>query len=236
MIRQLIRQLDPSWQTALSDFPNREAILDGLDNILQRDQGHYNPQRDNSNPPRERIFAALEATPFDKVRVVIIGQDPYPNSNFATGLAFFANENMPDSLRNIYNAIENDLGRRPRNDSLKRWAEEEGVLLLNRVLTLLNDRNGDNTHKNQGWEEFTGAVIKALTNDSTRRLHFILWGKDAEGIKDYIDGDCYHIHKAPHPKAYYPENLVEAFRTCRHFSAVNHILIARGEPAINWLP
>ena len=227
MIRGLIRQLDRSWRVALVGFMRSrdgKATLGRLDTLLNVEPVNYYPRgRD--------IFNAFRKTSFDSVRVVIIGQDPYPEEANATGIAFFARGNRTDSLDNIYDAVQNDLNRRPTLNCLKRWAEQEGVLLLNSVLTIR--KVGDkNMHNHKGWERFIGAVLRALSKKENP-IHFILWGSKAQKFKSHINGRCYHIHAAPHPS---PRNNVDnnnAFLNCRHFSAVNNAL---GDNPINWLP
>ncbi len=238
----LINRIPPFWRNALDRTPNNDGWrnnINKLDRFLRNeliaDRAYH--------PLEENIFKAFDKTDFNNVRVVIIGQDPYPNRNKATGLAFSMRPNLrpPNptalsaSIENIYRAIENDnVGfTRPNHGNLESWANE-GVLLLNRVLTFHKCAGcNKNIHKNKGWEKFTQAVVKALSNDNTRRFHFILWGNEAQELKKYINGYCYHIHAAPHPTSY---NLHrEAFLNCRHFSAVNAILRARNEPEINWI-
>ncbi len=231
MIRGLIRQLDRSWRVALAGFigsRDGSTALDILDALLQEDDGNYTPER-------EQIFAAFRETSFDSVRVVIIGQDPYPNPLYATGLAFSTDGCMPDSLKNIYKAIKSDLGEdSPRHGRLERWAEQ-GVFLLNRVLTFCEDEENEdvkNKHDCKEWRDFTQAVVQALTN-SKRPIQFILWGKKAQEIKlpDYPES---LIHRAYHPK---PRDGQKArdFINCQHFSKVNNILVAMGEEPINWI-
>ena len=233
----LVDNLHESWRDALDRTPNNDGWrnnINKLDHFLQNEliaERAYHPLEEN-------IFKAFDKTEFNDVRVVIIGQDPYPNPDYAKGLAFSTDGRMTDSLISIYNAIEFDdvEGVRPGSGNLKRWADQ-GVLLLNHVLTFHKCTGcNKNIHKNKGWEKFTQAVVKALSNDNTRQLQFMLWGKEAQKFKSHINGRCYHIHAAPHPS---PRNNVDnnnAFLNCRHFSAVNNILTARGENPINWLP
>ncbi len=244
MIEELIRELEPNWRAALAGFmESRDGIaaLNSLDALLRQDAGNYYPRR-------ERIFAAFEATPFDKVRVVIIGRDPYPDENKATGLAF--SMPMPDpvpapddetdlslSIKRIYCAIKRDDVKdvKPAHGNLDHWAKQ-GVLLLNPVLTIREVPGNENTHRGQGWEKFTKAAVRALSN-SEKPIQYLLWGSEAQKFQTYINikGKCYHIHKAPHPT---PRNNndgnINAFLNCRHFSAVNAILKASGEREISW--
>ena len=241
----MIRDIPENWRDALTNYVGRdewESAINKIDGFLQterRDERAYHPLEEN-------IFKAFDKTDFNDVRVVIIGQDPYPDENKATGVAF--SMPIPDivpapdgeivlssSIESIYTAIENDnVGfTRPNHGNLERWADQ-GVLLLNRVLTFHKcDGCNKNIHKNKGWEQFTQAVVKALSNDNTRQLHFILWGNEAQELKKYINGRCYHIHAAPHPTS--RNEHLEAFQNCQHFSAVNNIFNARDEEPINWI-
>ncbi len=225
------------------ETPDGIAALDRLDTILNVEPVNYHPRgRD--------ILKAFHATPFNKVRVVIIGQDPYPEKEYATGLAF--SMPMPDpvpatddeadlssSIKGIHCAIKRDLKKAPpKHGNLDHWAKQ-GVLLLNRVLTLREVPGNKNTHKGKGWEKFTQAVVQALAK-SDRPIQFILWGNKAQELKPYIKphikGRCYHIHCAPHPHPIAQPLLLERFKDCGHFSAVNVILRASGVKPINWLP
>ena len=222
----MINEVHVSWRAHLADFFGSHEGR-ALNVFLQRDEGNYYPARAD-------VFAAFRATHFNDVRVVIIGQEPYARQADATGIAFFANGNSTRSLTNIYTAMRRDgIGdANLTNACLKRWAEEEGVLLLNRVLTFCDDGNDNNLHTNENWKEFMSAVLTALFNND-RMLQFIFWGNEAQELKKYINGRCYHIHAAPHPTS--RNEHLEAFKNCRHFSAVNAILRARNEREINWI-
>ncbi len=238
----LINRIPPFWRNALNRTPNNNGWRNNI-NKLDRFLRNELIEGRAYHPLEENIFKAFDKTDFNNVRVVIIGQDPYPNINKATGLAFSMRPNLrpPNptafsaSIENIYTAIENDnVGfTRPNHGNLESWADQ-GVLLLNRVLTFHKcDGCNKNIHKNKGWEKFTQAVVKALSNDNTRRFHFILWGNEAQELKKYINGRCYHIHAAPHPTS--RNEHLAAFLNCRHFSAVNNIFNARDEEPINWI-
>ncbi len=209
-------------------------------------EGHrYHPRGGN-------IFNALREVDFDKVRVVIIGIDPYPNEADATGVAFSIpiDRDMTKSVAMIYCAIATDLsGKIPIHGNLDHWTQQD-ILLLNRVLTYRSKiqtidprtrrpytkKVNEPEHKKH--DVFTRIILKALSEDKTRYLHFIIWGgeeRDVEKIKECIDGRHHHIHTAPHP-AIQDSKKFEEFRKCGHFSAVNAILKARGEKPINWLP
>ena len=180
-------------------------------------------------PPGPLIFNAFDLTPFDKVKVVIIGQDPYHGPGQAEGLSFSVPHGVPipPSLVNIYKEIESDLGIRLQKDgSLRGWAEQ-GVFLLNAVLTV---RAGQPTsHSRIGWAEFTDAVIRTLSAQRSG-LVFLLWGNFARSKRELIDSSRHTILEAAHPSPL----ARGAFFGCRHFSKTNHILIAQGETPIDW--
>lgn len=180
-------------------------------------------------PPGPLIFNAFNLTPFDKVKVVIIGQDPYHGPGQAEGLSFSVPHGipLPPSLVNIYNEIENDLGVQLHKDgSLRGWAEQ-GVFLLNAVLTV---RAGQPTsHSRIGWAEFTDAVIRTLS-DRREGLVFLLWGNFARSKGALIDTSRHSVLEAPHPSPL----ARGAFFGCRHFSKANQILAAQGLSPIDW--
>ena len=180
-------------------------------------------------PPGPLIFNAFNLTPFDQVKVVIIGQDPYHGPGQAEGLSFSVPHGMPlpPSLVNIYREIETDLGVRLHKDgSLRGWAEQ-GVFLLNAVLTV---RAGQPTsHSRIGWAEFTDAVIRTLS-EKRQGLVFLLWGNFARSKKDLIDTRRHTVLEAAHPSPL----ARGAFFGCRHFSQTNRILVDQGETPIDW--
>ncbi len=227
----LIDEIPPDWRDALSDFiENRggRAILDRLNTLLQEDAGNYSPER-------EQIFAAFEATSFDSVRVVIIGQNPYAEQLDATGLAFATNRETTPSLDNIYEAIRsnNFVGERPANSNLDDWARQENILLLNRVLTF--NKDDTDKHKDEGWEQFIQAVIDALV-DSERHIHFMLWGKKAQKFRVRNCPEC-RLHKTNLP-AQQRQDYVQVFLDSRQFLDVNTEIrdSPRNEEEINWFP
>ena len=224
----IIELMPENWRAPLVPFSESlvgQAILPELHRLLQREQATYNPAMAD-------VFAAFRETPFDKVRVVIIGQDPYPNPDYATGLAFATpiGQPMGKSMAMIYCAIATDLGGKiPIHGNLDHLTQQ-GVFLLNRMLTF--GRDDIVMHRNAGWQVFTQAVVTALAVN--RKIHFMLWGKKAQKIKLPPDYPEHLIHKAPHPS---PLNIdSEEFRICRHFSAVNYDLRIQGEPPISWFP
>lgn len=180
-------------------------------------------------PPGPLIFNAFNLTPFDKVKVVIIGQDPYHGPGQAEGLSFSVPHGipLPPSLVNIYKEIESDLGVQLHKDgSLRGWAEQ-GVFLLNAVLTV---RAGQPTsHSRIGWAEFTDAVIRTLS-DRREGLVFLLWGNFARSKSALIDTSRHSVLEAPHPSPL----AHGAFFGCRHFSKANQILVAQGLSPIDW--
>ncbi len=181
-------------------------------------------------PPGPAIFAAFDATPFDKVRVVILGQDPYHGPGQAHGLCFSVNKGVPipPSLLNIFKEIKNDVGMAvPQHGNLENWARQ-GVLLMNATLTVRAHQAG--SHQRKGWETFTDAAISALS-EKREGLVFLLWGAYAQAKRTLIDAKKHHILTAPHPS---PLSASRGFLGCRHFSATNSILISQGGEPINW--
>ena len=183
-------------------------------------------------PPGTKIFSAFDMTPFDKVRVVIIGQDPYHGKGQAHGLCFSVPDGVakPPSLVNIFKELENDLGiKTPAHGNLENWARQ-GVLLLNATLTVRANRAG--SHQNIGWERFTDAVIQKLSSQRSN-LVFLLWGNYAIAKQNIIDPTKHYILKAAHPS---PFSAGRGFFGCSHFSTTNEILRQLKEPEIDWSP
>ena len=178
------------------------------------------------------VFNALNLTPFDKVKVVILGQDPYHGNGQAHGLSFSVPDriNPPPSLVNIFKEIESDLNVKIQktNDNLENWAKQ-GVLLLNAILTVR--ANNPASHRNLGWEKLTNAVIKALSN-KREHIVFLLWGKFAQEKENLIDASKHLILKAPHPS---PFSANSGFFGCKHFSKTNDYLIKTGQTPIDWV-
>jgi uracil-DNA glycosylase len=181
-------------------------------------------------PPDEQVYTAFELTPFDAVRVVILGQDPYHDVGQAHGLAFSVRPGvkLPASLRNIFKELHDDLGIPPsKNGCLTPWAEQ-GVLLLNTVLTVRAHQA--NSHRGKGWETFTNAVIERLSN-RTDPIIFVLWGKPAQAKKKLIDTDKHVILEAAHPS---PLSAHHGFFGSKPFSKIDATLTAWGKAAIDW--
>ena len=172
-------------------------------------------------PPKDKIFAALEHTPFDKVRVVILGQDPYHGPNQAHGLSFSVEKNVkiPPSLKNMYKELQDDLNiPQPTHGNLTKWANQ-GVLLLNTVLTV--EARKANSHQNQGWEQFTDAIIQKLA-ERKEPVIFVLWGAPAQKKEKLIGSNPQHtILKAPHPS---PLSAYRGFFGSKPYSRINAIL------------
>lgn len=181
-------------------------------------------------PAHKDIFNAFRLCPYNKVRVVILGQDPYHGVNQAHGLSFSVPDGtaIPPSLRNIYKEIKADTGvQPPASGNLERWATQ-GVLLLNSTLTVTPDKAG--SHQGLGWEQFTDAVIAHLSNNKTG-LVFLLWGKFAEAKQPLIDTTKHLVLTAPHPS---PLSAHRGFFGCRHFSQTNQYLTAQQQTPIQW--
>lgn len=181
-------------------------------------------------PPARLIFHAFDACPFDKVRVVILGQDPYHEPGQAEGWAFSVPDGVriPPSLENIYKELQRDLGvPMPASGHLERWVEQ-GVLLLNATLTVEAHRAG--SHQNKGWEELTDAAIMAL-NQRREHLVFMLWGSYAQRKGQYINRRRHLVLEAPHPS---PLSAYRGFIGCGHFSAANNYLRQHNIAPIEW--
>ena len=181
-------------------------------------------------PKMSEIFKAFQETPYDKVKVVIIGQDPYHDENEAEGLSFSVKKGIakPPSLINIFTELRDDLGYKiPNNGSLEPWAKE-GVLLLNSTLTVVKDT--PKSHSNKGWEIFTDEVIKII-NKKTTPVVFILWGSDARSKKSLITNKIHYIIESPHPS---PLSAYRGFFGSKPFSKANNFLIKNNIQPVNW--
>lgn len=181
-------------------------------------------------PPAKLIFNAFDHCPFDKVKVVILGQDPYHGAGQANGLCFSVNKGVafPPSLTNIFKEIESDLGTPiPRDGDLTRWSDQ-GVLLLNATLTVRASQAG--SHQKKGWEEFTDAAIRELAN-RRENIVFILWGSYAQKKGAFIDRNRHLVLTSPHPS---PLSAYQGFFGNRHFSTANRYLAMHGKEEIKW--
>jgi uracil-DNA glycosylase len=181
-------------------------------------------------PPGKLIFRALDATPIDRVKAVILGQDPYHGPGQANGLCFSVNDGVPipPSLQNIFKEIASDLGTpMPTQGNLERWAAQ-GVLLLNATLTVRAHSPG--SHQNRGWETFTDAVIR-LVSEHCNQVVFLLWGSYAQRKASLIDPEKHLILQSVHPS---PLSAHRGFFGCRHFSKANAYLVEKGKQLIHW--
>jgi uracil-DNA glycosylase len=209
----LLREFDSDYMAALKAFLTSEKA-DGK----------------TIYPKGSEWFRALDLTPLDKVRVVILGQDPYHGPGQAHGLCFSVKPGVrpPPSLLNIYKELESDLGLpRPRHGFLEHWASQ-GVLLLNSVLTVEMAKAA--SHSQKGWEHFTDAVIR-LVNAKTEPVVFMLWGAYAQKKGAFLDASRHLVLKAAHPS---PLSAHNGFLGCRHFSQCNAFLSEKGLPPIDW--
>lgn len=218
-------RLEPSWKARLGDYlerPDMRALADFLRAEKRAGKVLY--------PPGPEIFNAFAHTPFDKVRVVILGQDPYHGPGQAHGLCFSVRPGVPvpPSLNNIFAEIARDLGiPRPDHGCLTSWADQ-GVLLLNSVLTVEQGRAG--AHQNKGWEGFTDAAIAALDRER-EGLVFLLWGAYAQRKGRLVDPNRHLVLSSVHPS---PLSAHRGFIGNGHFSAANRYLQSRGQPPIDW--
>lgn len=217
-------KIEPSWNTELAT----EWEKPYFENLTAFVRQEYAQKR--IYPPGSQIFAAFNATPFDKVKVVILGQDPYHEPGQAHGLCFSVNEGVafPPSLQNIFKEIQSDIGTPiPNNGDLTRWATQ-GVLLLNSTLTVEAHKAG--SHQGRGWEEFTDAVIAHLS-ENCEHLVFILWGSFAIKKGAKINRMKHLVLTSPHPS---PLSAYRGFFGNHHFSQTNNYLIQHGKTPITW--
>lgn len=218
-------KIEPTWKKALQ----KEFDEEYFEELCEFVKSEY--KKGTVYPPAKFIFHAFELTPFDKVKVVILGQDPYHGPNQANGLAFAVNKGivLPPSLQNIYKEIESDLGKKPESmtGDLENWAKQ-GVLMLNATLTVRAHQAG--SHQNKGWEKFTDAVIKVLS-DQKEHLVFILWGSYAQKKGSIIDESKHMVIKSAHPS---PLSAHNGFFGSKPFSQANAYLIFSDKEPINW--
>lgn len=214
-----------TWKEVLSNERKEQYFLDLLKFVeSERLSGRQ------IFPPNSEVFNALGTTPFENVKVVILGQDPYHGFGQAHGLCFSVRPPVPPppSLVNIFKELKSDLGVPIANHGcLEKWAQQ-GVLLLNAVLTVQEGKPG--SHANRGWERFTDAVIRKI-NDLRPQVVFLLWGSYAQKKASFVDTTRHTVLKAPHPS---PLSAHNGFFGCKHFSKANDILVANGQQPINW--
>jgi uracil-DNA glycosylase len=217
-------QIEASWKEILKDEFEKQYFKE-LKEFLLEEKSKY-----AVFPPGRLIFNAFRLTPFDNVRVVLLGQDPYHGPGQAHGLCFSVPQGItaPPSLVNIFKEIERDLGIPvPHHGCLEKWARQ-GVLLLNATLSVRANQPG--SHQRKGWETFTNAVIGKLSEKRVG-LVFLLWGKFAQEKETFIDTNRHYVLKAAHPSPYSAYN---GFFGCRHFSKTNEILMKHGLAEIDW--
>lgn len=217
--------MHPSWQERLTEEFQKEYFTELAEFIRQerKDQVVF--------PPPDDVFNALKFTPFDSVKVVILGQDPYHNVGQAHGLSFSVPEGVspPPSLQNIFKELEADIPgfKRPDHGHLRSWADQ-GVLLLNAVLTVRAHTPG--SHRDRGWERFTDAVL-SLLDGKENTVVFLLWGQYARAKKSLITADHHVVLEAPHPS---PMSARSGFFGSRHFSQANQALEKAGLTPVDW--
>ena len=213
-----------TWTEILAPIKNTEYFTELWKKVEER----YETTK--CFPPKNQIFRAIKLTPFDEVKVVIIGQDPYHEPGQAHGLCFSVQDGtpFPPSLVNIFKEIANDLGKpMPRSGDLTRWADQ-GVLLLNATLTVRAHAAG--SHQGKGWETFTDAVIRQL-NAERKHIVYMLWGSYAQKKGERIDASANLVLKSPHPS---PLSAHRGFFGNKHFSRANDYLIASGQEPVDW--
>lgn len=212
-----------TWTEVLAPIKNSEYFK----NLWQRVKHEYTTTR--CFPPKEQIFRALELTPFDEVRVVIIGQDPYHGDFQANGLCFSVSDQVkaPPSLQNIFKELKDDLGIVKSTNELDSWARQ-GVLLLNATLTV--QAYAANSHKDLGWEKFTDFIIQEISAQK-ENVVFVLWGSFAQKKASLIDSAKHFIIQSAHPS---PLSVYRGFFGSKPFSKINNYLISKGLDPISW--
>jgi uracil-DNA glycosylase len=216
--------IENSWKEILLDQFNAPYFLELKHFLLQEKKEHP------IYPPGSQIFNAFNLTPFDQVKVVIIGQDPYHNEGQAHGLCFSVTDGtpIPKSLQNIFKELKEELSFEiPQSGNLEKWAQQ-GVLMLNAILTVRAHQPG--SHQNKGWEIFTDSVITKISEEKSGII-FLLWGNYAKAKKVLINTEKHHILEAAHPS---PFSAYNGFFGCNHFNRVNEILTQEGKEPINW--
>lgn len=215
--------LPASWKPLLADEV-KQPYFHRLQEFVAEERRNYEVY-----PPADKVFAALELTPFEDIKAVLLGQDPYHGKGQAHGLCFsvLPGVRKPPSLINILKELHADVGcPMPKHGCLVTWAQN-GVLMLNAVLTVRAGK--PNSHKGKGWEKFTDAIIR-LVSAREEPAVFLLWGSHAQAKKKLIDMDRHAVLEAPHPSPL----AAKPFAGCRHFSKTNTLLADWGEDAIDW--
>ena len=212
-----------TWTEILAPIKNTEYFK----NLWQKVEEEYSNEK--CFPPKEQIFRALDLTPFDNIKVVIIGQDPYHNDDQANGLCFSVSEKVkaPPSLKNIFKELQDDLGIERSRQELDDWANQ-GVLLLNSTLTV--KAHSPNSHKDLGWEKFTNFIIQEIS-DKKENIVFVLWGAFAQKKEEFIDSSKHFIVKSTHPS---PFSVYRGFYGSKPFSQINDYLKSKNKETISW--
>ena len=226
MTEKLDIKIEPSWKENLIPVLS-EPYMQGLRDTVRQ---HYQDMSKTVYPEPQNLFNAFDSCPFDKVAVIILGQDPYHGAGQAHGLSFSVpqGKNQPPSLQNIFKEIQSDIGTTPpEHGDLTRWATQ-GVFLLNAILTVESRKPA--SHRNIGWEQFTDDVIRLLS-EKQNNLVFLLWGNFAKQKQDLIDENKHLILTAPHPSPY---SATSGFFGCKHFSKANEYLEQHNKQPIVW--
>lgn len=219
-----MHQINNDWDNVLTDVFQTEKYQK-LNDFLNEEYNNH-----TIYPIKENIFNALKLTSYKDVKVVIIGQDPYHEPNQAHGLAFSVLDGikLPPSLKNIYKEIESDLGiKMGVSGNLTKWANQ-GVLLLNNVLTVREHEA--NSHKGKGWEFVTDSIVEKL-NEREEQIIFVFWGNNAKSKQKLVTNPNHVIITAPHPS---PLSAYHGFFGCKNFSKINELLALNGKEAIDW--
>lgn len=212
-----------TWKEVLAPIKSSEAFQ----NLWQKVQEEY--VQHTCFPPKEKVFRALELTPFEEIKVVIIGQDPYHGEHQATGLSFSVENTVktPPSLKNIFKELKEDLGIEKTTNELDSWAKQ-GVLLLNAILTVRAQEAG--SHRKLGWEKFTDYIIQSIS-EQKEEVVFVLWGAFAHQKEALIDASKHWVIKSVHPS---PLSAYGGFFGSKPFSTINHYLESHGKEPIAW--
>jgi uracil-DNA glycosylase len=220
-------KLNNSWQKFIDEESKKNYFVDLISFIDEV----YENNNESVFPAKNELLKAFTMCPIEDLKVVILGQDPYPTKGYANGLCFSVNEDVkpfPKSLKNIFSEVENDLSiPSPENGNLERWANQ-GVLLLNNVLSVIEGK--PDSHANKGWELFTNAAIDYLGKEK-QGIVYLLWGSKAQEKAAKIDEKHNLILKSVHPS---PLSAYRGFFGCKHFSKTNEYLIAQRKNPINW--
>ena len=217
-------QIEESWKDVLKDEFQKDYFIKLKEFLIEEKKKYV------IFPPGPKLFNAFNYTPFYKVKVVLLGQDPYHGPGQAHGLCFSVPNGIqkPPSLVNIFKEIQSDLGFPiPKGGNLEKWAKQ-GVLLLNATLTVRAHEAG--SHQKKGWEQFTDAAIAAISREQTGVV-FLLWGAYAQAKVSLIDQSKHHVLLAPHPS---PLSVMRGFYGCKHFSKANELLRLQGKVEIDW--